>query len=502
MTWIPRLSGRALRTTLASAIGLSAAALGWIGYRAVGEWQHAASLVASRRADAAVNLLVSALSRDMRGAHVSVLAASDDDSLASGSGADVLHPVASAFARYPYAEAFFSWRDRPGADVVFYSRAERRPAWLAAPDARALYPVITATQPEVGTEIIDRVRSDTLQGRRFSAFSASIGGVPYQVAAVISYADPARGQAETIVGLLVDLQWARAHYFGELAAQVADIESDDRSVRFTIIDAEKRVVVGPPVSDDGSPTSRRTFPVAFFEREAVAVDPPQDLTLEWWTAVATTRDDPTLAAAERGARRTLAIAAVMTLTLGIGLFVSLRAAKANADLAGMRADFVSAVTHELKTPIANMRAINETLASGRTTPEMTREYAQMGIGEATRLTRLVDNLLAYSRITDVAAVYSFEPVSVADIVARSLQEFQPNLSHARFAVTVDVPETLPRILADPNAMGLLLNNLIDNAIRYAGTERVLAVTAHNDGAAVTIECPTRESGSRPTNSRA
>ena len=62
----------------------------------------------------------------------------------------------------------------------------------------------------------------------------------------------------------------------------------------------------------------------------------------------------------------------MTLTLAIGLIVSLRAAKASADLAVMRADFVSAVTHELKTPLANIRAINETLASGRTTPEMIR----------------------------------------------------------------------------------------------------------------------------------
>jgi signal transduction histidine kinase len=177
----------------------------------------------------------------------------------------------------------------------------------------------------------------------------------------------------------------------------------------------------------------------------------------------------------------------MTLTLAIGLIVSLRAAKASADLAGMRAEFVSAVTHELKTPIANMRAINETLASGRTTPEMTREYAQMGIGEATRLTRLVDNLLAYSRITDVADIYTFEPVSVAAVVERSLQEFRPNLSYGRFDVTVHLPDDLPPIHADPNAMGLLLNNLVDNAIRYAGQSRSLAITARHADRGVTIE---------------
>ena len=64
--------------------------------------------------------------------------------------------------------------------------------------------------------------------------------------------------------------------------------------------------------------------------------------------------------------------------------------------------------------IANMRAIHETLASGRVTNETSREYAEMGIREATRLTRLVDNLLAYARITDVAHAYAFEPVAIEE----------------------------------------------------------------------------------------
>ena len=147
----------------------------------------------------------------------------------------------------------------------------------------------------------------------------------------------------------------------------------------------------------------------------------------------------------------------MTITLAVGLIVSLRAARASADLAVMRADFVSAVTHELKTPLANLRVINETLAAGRATPEMIREYARMGIGEATRLTRLVDNLLAYSRVTDVADVYSFEPVSISTVAQRSLQEFGANLHRDHFAVEVDLPEDLPLVEGDPNALGLLLN---------------------------------------------
>ena len=131
MTWLRQIPPRQLRLFLASAIGLSAIALVSVGYRAIGEWQEAAGLVASRRASSAVELLVSALSRDMRGAHTSVLAAAERDRLADGSTADLLHPITGAFTRYPYVEAFFSWRTAPDEEVVFYSRVDRRPAWLS-----------------------------------------------------------------------------------------------------------------------------------------------------------------------------------------------------------------------------------------------------------------------------------------------------------------------------------------------------------------------------------
>ncbi len=495
MNWFTQLPPRRLRAILASAIAVSAIALLWIGYRAVGEWQHAAALVASRRAAAAAELLVSALSHDMRGAHTTVLRGAERDDIADGPTADLLHPIAGAFTRYPYAEAFFSWRAASDEGLVFYTRTERRPSWLSGTATTAPYPVSTGSDRRVGAQLLERLDRDTQQGRRFTAFTASIGGSDYQVAASIVYADVTHDRPVAVFGYLVNLAWARTHYFTELAAQVTSIESGDRSVRFSIIDDTGATVVGTPVATGaGTPVETRVFPVAFFDPEAVAVDPPSDLGLTWWTALATAEDDPTLAAAERGARRTFAIAAVMTLTLAVGLIVSLRAARVSADLAVMRADFVSAVTHELKTPLANLRVISETLAAGRATPETIREYARMGIGEATRLTRLVDNLLAYSRVTDVADVYSFEPVSIGTIAQRSLQEFGPNLHRDHFAVEVDLPDDLPLVEGDPNALGLLLNNLIDNAIRYSKDQRWIGVSARSGGSTVTIEVADRGVG--------
>ena len=316
MNWFTQIPPRRLRLILASAIGLSALALLWIGYRAVLEWQHAAGLVASRRASAAADLLVSALSRDMRGAHSSVLLAAERDRLAEGSTANLMHPVAGAFTRYPYAEAFFSWRNAPDEEMVFYSRVERRPTWLSGTSATAPYPVNIGSDRHVGQQLLARLQTDAKQGRRFAAFTMRIGSEDYQAASVITYADAAHEHPVALLGYLINLAWAREHYFGEIASQVAAIEGSDRSVRFAIVDDQGAPVVGAADTEPATaPVARRMFQVAFFDPSAVALDPPPDLGLTWWTAVAEARGDPTLAAAERGASRTLAIAAVMN---GVG----------------------------------------------------------------------------------------------------------------------------------------------------------------------------------------
>jgi two-component system phosphate regulon sensor histidine kinase PhoR len=187
--------------------------------------------------------------------------------------------------------------------------------------------------------------------------------------------------------------------------------------------------------------------------------------------------DPTLAAAERGAKRTLWVSVMMAIVLTGALLLAWQAGRANAALADMRADFVSAVTHELKTPIANLRALNETIASERSTMELSREYSQMGVREAVRLSRLVDNLLAYARITDVASAYDFERVEIPAVVERAVREFSAALTHGGFSVDVDLPDGLPAVRADATALSLLLNNLVDNAIRYSPERRQLRISA-------------------------
>src|SRR5262249_51205989 len=149
-----------------------------------------------------------------------------------------------------------------------------------------------------------------------------------------------------------------------------------------------------------------------------------------------------------------------------------------ARLAEMRSEFMSTVTHELKTPLATIRAAGDSVASGRVANEDTvKEYAQLVVQESKRLARLVDNVLAYARITDVAEVYHFEPLDLHAVIDEALGGFTAQLSAHAFDLDVDVPADIPPVHADRSAMRLLFDNIIDNALRYSGSSHWLKIEA-------------------------
>jgi signal transduction histidine kinase len=157
-------------------------------------------------------------------------------------------------------------------------------------------------------------------------------------------------------------------------------------------------------------------------------------------------------------------------------------------LAGLRSDFVSTVTHELKTPIATIRAAGDTMARGRLSgPDALRDCALLVVQESKRLTRLVDNLLAYSRVTDVTEVYTWDAIDPAALLREVIGGFRQALDGGGFEVEVGIPSDIPPIRGDRTACVLLFDNLIDNAIRYSTATRRLAVRARAEGNAVTMD---------------
>ena len=282
---------------------------------------------------------------------------------------------------------------------------------------------------------------------------------------------------------MVNTEWVRRHYFSELTKQISHVTEGDSRLVLAIVDDAGADVVRRRAFVDSDLVRRHPFPVAFFDPALVAVNPPKHLVLRKWVVLASGAADPVLAAADV----TVFVAAAAAVALVIGLVMTARAVRASADLAEMRTEFMSSVTHELKTPIGSIRALGETLSSGRlSSGTAQREYGALVVQEAKRLTRLVDNVLAHARITDIADVYSFTPLHVDVVVDQALSGFTNQLRHARFEVTVEIPPGLPPIHADEAAMELVLDNLLDNAIRYSEATKELKISAEQDGDMVSI----------------
>lgn len=473
----------------------SVAVLVWFGYRAVVEWRRSAASLAERRASETVDLFATSVTRDMRGVQKSVLSSPRWDQFMKDPPYDVLPLVVSAFARFPYPESFFAWRaGREPAPLVFFNRAGRRPAFMPGGSEPTAFPVAVAYQETVAAALFNRIRRDVPRRRQFSVFEMPIGGAPHQVVARLLSEDGHPDRLEGVFGFTVNLAWTRTHYFPELTGQVERILSARGNPSLAVLDGEGKRVAGSGSSAAGR-TIRRSFEILFIDPLLVTMDPPEDVSRVPWAVEVDVSADPTFSAAMSVAGRTLGVAAFAAVMLAMGLVLTVRAARTSAKLGEMRSEFVASVTHELKTPIAAIRAIGDTLVSGRISDSRSRhEYAVLVVQEAKRLTRLVDNLLAYARITDVAEVYSFEPLDLGASVIDVVEEFRTQLDEKDFELHLDIPTDLPPARGDRTAIHLLLDNLFDNAIRYSKDTRRLQIRAGSQGDAVFVEVSDRGVG--------
>jgi two-component system sensor histidine kinase KdpD len=148
-----------------------------------------------------------------------------------------------------------------------------------------------------------------------------------------------------------------------------------------------------------------------------------------------------------------------------------------AETERMRSSLLSAVSHDLKTPLANIVAAGSTLLThgDGVSPGTRDELLSDIVGEGERLTRLVQNLLSVTRLESPTIQLKLSAEPIDEIVAATIDRLRPQLG-AR-SVAVEVPADLPWVLAEPALIEQVLSNLIENAIRYAGADSPISVSA-------------------------
>jgi signal transduction histidine kinase len=196
---------------------------------------------------------------------------------------------------------------------------------------------------------------------------------------------------------------------------------------------------------------------------------------------------------EHGAQRLPAglYAAGLALILGataLAGYLLLRDVNRETRMADMRSHFVASVSHELKTPLTAIRMFAETLALGRSRDEGTRtEYLQTIVNESERLSRLVDNVLDFSRIERGNKIYRMLPASLVDVVHSAARAMQYPLAQLGFHLELTIDGLLPELALDVDAMEQAILNLLTNAMKYSGDSRRIELRLHPAGSEAVVE---------------
>lgn len=167
---------------------------------------------------------------------------------------------------------------------------------------------------------------------------------------------------------------------------------------------------------------------------------------------------------------------VLVLAIGLGSALIVADLRRQLALARQKTDFVSNVSHELKTPLTSIRLFSELLAEGRVPePEKQRQFLQIITAETARLSRLINNVLDFARMERGEKKYQFAPCDLTPLVRETVESIRPLLEKGGFKLTVELPSAAVKISGDRDALAQVLVNLLSNAEKYSGDRKEIGV---------------------------
>jgi signal transduction histidine kinase len=181
------------------------------------------------------------------------------------------------------------------------------------------------------------------------------------------------------------------------------------------------------------------------------------------------------------------VAVLLLLTTAFfGAYLLWRDMRRELRLADLRSQFVSSVSHELKTPLTSIRMFAELLQmKDPEGPGVESGYLSTIVGESERLTRLLNNVLDHSKIEQDRKIYRREPTPLAEVADRAARALQYPLEQDDFTLTVEAEDELPPVSVDPDALEQAILNLLTNAMKYSGDSRDIDLRlSREDGHAV------------------
>lgn len=149
----------------------------------------------------------------------------------------------------------------------------------------------------------------------------------------------------------------------------------------------------------------------------------------------------------------------------------------------MKSEFISVVSHQLRSPLSNLRWAIELLMSGRLgkIEEEQVEYFRILKENSARMRELVKDLLTVSRIETKTLPLKKKEISLIELTKELISEFELFTKASNVKVKFQAQENLPKVFADPSQIKLVIENLLDNAIRYIKNKGIVEIKLEKKG---------------------
>ncbi|HEM46544.1 MAG TPA: HAMP domain-containing histidine kinase, partial [Alphaproteobacteria bacterium] len=163
----------------------------------------------------------------------------------------------------------------------------------------------------------------------------------------------------------------------------------------------------------------------------------------------------------------------------------------------LKRDFVSGISHDLKSPLASIKEAMRVLLDGIPGPlnDRQRRLLELGLASGDRLSSMISDLLTLSQLESHAIGYSFERCNLADVARRAAERLEARLEQAGVEATVDAPDHLA-VACDADRVAQVIENLLDNALKHSpgGSTIELAVRAVDEDGTPSAEVRVTDRG--------
>jgi signal transduction histidine kinase len=464
-----------------AAIACAAVLVLYLQQRAVAELNTQTTVVLKEIADQTADAVVADIRRTIEGPVFDTLTAVNHPQIQEGRLDLLAAGFTAGLADYPQVERFFLWTEQTDAAVpgeaLFFGPGHFETRAAAMPSN---IPQGFSRDPELGRLLLSLAADAAPSQQIYAAYGHLDPNRQHDAFLRLFWTDARRDHFFAVIGFIVDRVRVRDELIPELYRRhlgtILKARNDDLTFELRVTDENGERVWGP--LERQPLAARAALPMHFYPTEAVAsrlangIDP-----ITWTVEVSPADSDRMLALAAHS----YWLPGLSILLMLIALTFTIQSRRRAALMTRMQTEFVSHVSHQLKTPLSLLSAATETVELDRVrSPEKLAQYLGIIRTEVGRLSSLVQQILEFSRVQQRRAL-EFDTVNLSALVRETVEAFQASLSGQRFTFRVIEEEPAPILRADPAALEQALANLLDNAVKYSGQVKDVTVRVGWEG---------------------